>query len=90
MGLTFLSVLVGGDNSREYHPQIESLDEYVLVSQTEPHVEVYQRLPDGKWLLREARELTGSITLESVGITLPMSEIYLRVEFPDATTAVNE
>ena len=70
-----------GAKSNHYR-QIESLQEYVLVSQSEPHVEVFQRCSDGKWLMSEARELSASITIESLGITLPLSEIYLRVEFP--------
>lgn len=62
--------------------QIDSLQEVVLVSQSQPRVEVYQRSTGGQWIYREARDLTASIALESVGITLPLSEIYLRVEFP--------
>ena len=63
--------------------QIDSLQEYVLVSQSQPRVEVYQRSSDGKWSYSNANGLAASITLESVGITLPLSEIYLRVEFPE-------
>ncbi len=76
-----------GTKSNHYR-QIESLQEYVLVSQTDPHVEVFHRQPDGNWLLREARALDESITLHSVGITLPLCEIYLRVEFPGPDTTV--
>ncbi len=65
-----------------HYMQIDSLQEYVLVSQSTPRVEVYRRSADGEWTYREARDLSASITLESVGITLPLSEIYLRVEFP--------
>ena len=75
-----------GAKSNQYR-QIESLQEYVLVSQSEPHVEVFQRCLDGKWLFSEARELLASITTESLGVTLPLSEIYLRVEFPDSVAA---
>ena len=71
-----------------HYRQIDSLQEYVLVSQSEPRVEVFHRQPDGNWLLREARTLDESVTLHSVGITIPMSEIYLRVEFPPPDTSV--
>ena len=70
--------------------QIDSLQEYVLVSQSQPRVEVYQRRSDGKWNYSDASGLDASISLESVGITLPMSEIYLRVEFPDPDAWVAE
>ena len=72
----------------ENYRQLDSMQEFVIVSQTEPLVEVFQRLPDGDWLLREARALEESITLHSIGITLPLSEIYLRVEFPEPDTSV--
>ncbi len=73
----------------ENYRQLDSMQEFVIVSQTEPLVEVFQRLPDGDWLLREARALEESITLHSIGITLPLSEIYLRVEFPGPDTTVD-
>ena len=63
--------------------QIDTLQEYVLVSQSTPRVEVYRRSSDGQWNYSDASGLDASVTLESVGITLPLSEIYLRVEFPD-------
>ena len=46
--------------------KIDSLQEYVLVSQTAPQVEVYQRLPDGDWKLRESADMAASFTLTSV------------------------
>ena len=71
-----------------HYLQIDSLREYVLVSQSQPRVEVYHRRTDGQWNYNEARELSASITLTSVGITLPLSEIYQRVEFPEPDSPV--
>ncbi len=71
-----------GEKMTQYM-QIESLQEYVLVSQSTPRVEVYHRRSDGQWNYSDASSLDASVTLESVGITLPLSEIYLRVEFSD-------
>ena len=76
-----------GTKSNQYR-KIDSLQEYVLVSQLAPQVEVYQRLPDGDWKLRESADMAASFTLTSVGITIPLSEVYQRVEFPDAETSV--
>ena len=73
--------------SKQYR-KIDSLQEYVLISQTAPQVEVYQRLPDGDWKLRESADMAASLTLTSVGITIPLSEVYQRVEFPDLETSV--
>lgn len=70
-----------------HYREVESLQEYVLVSQKEPRIEVYQRLTDGDWSHREILGLTESLTLDSLGISIPLSEIYQRVEFPGASDA---
>lgn len=61
--------------------KIPSLREYVVIAQGRPQVERFARQPDGSWLLREAGELTESITLESVSVVLPLAEIYRQVTF---------
>ena len=45
-------------------------------------VERYSRQPDDQWLLTEARELTEAMVLDSISASLPLSEIYRRVDFP--------
>ncbi len=62
--------------------QIPSLRGYVLVSQEVPHVETFERRPDGSWLMREDRKLDGSVELPGLNLSLPLAEIYDRVEFP--------
>lgn len=64
--------------------QVASLRAYVLVSQETAHVEVYERKPDDTWLLREASGLDGSIPIPGIEVTLPLAEVYDRVEFPPA------
>jgi len=64
--------------------QIASLRAYVLVSQESAHVEVYERRPAGVWQLSEAKGLDAQIEIPSIGIMLPLREIYDRVEFPQA------
>ncbi len=70
-----------GEKAKQYR-SIVSLQEYVLISQKSPLVEVFLRHPDGTWSLSEADTLTGMITLESLGITIPLNQIYAMVEFP--------
>jgi Uma2 family endonuclease len=67
-----------------HYRTIESLVEYVLVSQEEPHVERYARKPDGDWLLHEARRLEDSIDLPSIGCVLQLADVYDQVEFDAA------
>jgi len=61
---------------------IESFREYLLVAQESPHVIQYVRQPDAKWLRTDIIGLESEVRLESVGVSLPLSDIYRMVEFP--------
>ncbi|ALF54755.1 hypothetical protein ACX27_21055 [Nostoc piscinale CENA21] len=54
---------------------IPSFSEYLLVEQDEPFVEKYTKQTQG-WLLSDFQGLESSISLESVGVDLPIAEIY--------------
>jgi Uma2 family endonuclease len=60
--------------------RLESLQEYVLVSQDEYRVEWFVRQPDGRWLLSEAKELTDLVQLSSIRCDLALADLYDRVE----------
>lgn len=60
---------------------IESLKEYVLVSQNEPLIEQYVRNGEGKWTYRAAAGLESSLALPSIECTLSLSAVYDKVEF---------
>jgi Uma2 family endonuclease len=66
---------------------IDSLQEYALVSQFEPHVEVFRRHEAGKWLFSVFKGLETTCTFESIGVTVPLSEIYRKVEFENEPAA---
>ena len=59
---------------------IKSFSEYLLVEQDEPFVERYSKQAQG-WLLSDFNNLEQSIPLESVGVELPITEIYRGVVF---------
>ncbi len=59
---------------------IQSFREYLLVEQDEPFVEHYSKQAQG-WLLSDFNGLENSISLSSVGIELPIAEIYRGVVF---------
>jgi Uma2 family endonuclease len=69
--------------------QIESLREYVLVSQKEILVERFQRNSDNSWTLTESRGIDSQMALTSVGITIPLMEIYDKVDFSQDETEVS-
>lgn len=72
-----------GDKLRRYF-QIPSLQEYVLISQKVPVIEVYARQADGSWSFRYADGPEASIRLQSIDVTLPLAEVFAGVEFPKA------
>jgi Uma2 family endonuclease len=64
--------------------QIESLQEYGLVSQTEPRVEIFRRQLSGDWLLSETVGLDATCHFDSVACQIALSEIYYQVTFDPA------
>lgn len=66
-----------------HYQNLASLREYLLVSQKERVVERYERLDGGGW--RYTRHTGGAVVpLPSVETTLPLDEVYLKVEFEPA------
>ncbi|MGH7811929.1 MAG: Uma2 family endonuclease [Candidatus Binatia bacterium] len=69
-----------GDKFQQYRG-IPSFREYLLVDQESVHVERYSKQSDGTWLLWESNALSDLVRLESVGLTLAVSEIYFKIDF---------
>ncbi len=67
-----------------YYRTIESLSEYLFVSQSEYHVEQYTRQLDGRWLITDIRSLDDIVDLSSIGCKLSLREIYDRVDLSKA------
>jgi Uma2 family endonuclease len=63
--------------------EIPSLQEYVLISQQRPLVEVLARQTDGRWTIGGVYiGMEAVLQLPSVQIEIPLAEIYADVEFP--------
>jgi Uma2 family endonuclease len=61
---------------------IPSLRAYYLVAQVKPQITSFVRRADGSWSVGDNVEgLEGSLRIESLGIELPMSEMYANVKF---------
>lgn len=63
------------------YQSIESFREYLIISQDRPHVIQYILQSKGRWLRIDIEGLDAEVALESVNVTLPLREIYERVEF---------
>ena len=64
-----------------HYRKMASLQEYILVSQTECRVERYLRQDDGTWIYSETTDPAGFLELASLGCRIPLSGIYRKVEF---------
>jgi Uma2 family endonuclease len=62
-----------------YYRTLDSLAEYILISQNEYHVAQHVRRADGRWLLTDYRSREDTISLESVNCSLPLDDVYDRV-----------
>lgn len=60
---------------------LESLREYVLISQENPIVEQFIRKADGAWEHRATIGIRSSVHFESIGVGMELAEIYSRIEF---------
>ena len=65
----------------EHYQRLASLREYILVSQDSARVERFLRNEDGTWNLAIARGIDESIRFSSINVTLPLAEVYVKVEF---------
>lgn len=66
-----------------HYRSLPSFEEYVLVSQNEPHVETFVK-KDGKWFLNEdAFGLEAAVEFVSLGVKIALSEIYRKVSFEE-------
>jgi Uma2 family endonuclease len=61
---------------------ITTLQDYILVSQSELRIEQYTRQENNLWILRDYQSLDEDLTIASIAVSLPMRRVYDRVEFP--------
>jgi Uma2 family endonuclease len=69
-----------GFKSAQYR-MLESLQEYALVSQTEPRLEVFRRQTGGGWLLSEFAGLNAVCRFDSLDRQVALTDIFERVTF---------
>ena len=84
-----LLIEVLSPSTREYdrvkkfgiYKTLPSLREYLLVDSERVHVTHLQRLSNGKWTVDMVNDLADVLTLESIGCTLTLQQIYRRLQF---------
>lgn len=69
-----------GDKFANYR-RLASLREYVLVDQEACHVEHFLRKEGGGWDFSELDDAEGELALPSLGVAIPLAEIYAKLEW---------
>ncbi len=65
-----------------HYRRLESLRGYLMISTRSPRLEHYQRQEAGLWLLNAETDLDKLIALPEIACTLPLEEVYYRIDFP--------
>ncbi len=65
----------------QHYRSIESLQEYVLISQDEARIEKYVRHGDGFWFLSEAVGLDSKIEFAFIESKIALVEVYNKIDF---------
>ncbi len=73
-----------GEKFDLYRP-LKSLQAYVLVDSEAPAVDYFQRQANGTWKLSEYRQLTDQLALPVLNVTIPLADIYARVDWAKPT-----
>lgn len=70
-----------------HYRQLPSVEEYLVLAQDRVSVERYRRQTagdPGSWLLIAVTDPAGTVDFDSLGVAVPVAEIYAGVEFPPA------
>jgi Uma2 family endonuclease len=63
---------------------IETLSDYVLVSQDRALLEHFSRQPDGEWTRAEVSGLSSALILDSINCRISLADVYDRIAFAAA------
>ena len=63
----------------EYYRTLDSLTDYILVSQDRHVIDHFTRTPENTWVLAEVREPDGTLEIPSIGCRVPLAEVYHKV-----------
>jgi Uma2 family endonuclease len=65
-----------------YQTWLPTLSDYLMVTQSQPQIEHYQRQPDGGWHYSLVSGLENSLRIDSIRCTLQLNDVYDRIVFP--------
>lgn len=77
----------GFDKNQKFtlYRSIPQLQEYLLIDQFTYRVELYRKVGEHQWLLTELMGEEAIVELQSVNVTIKLSDLYKRVQFQQST-----
>ena len=66
----------------EFYRTLESLTDYLLISQSKPIIEHFTRQPDNRWLLSTYKGLDTVAPIPAIGCELRLADVYDKVTWP--------
>ncbi len=64
-----------------YYMQIPSLKEYILISSSNLYIQTASKQTDGSWKFDEITDNNASLSIQTIGNTIGVNEIYENVKF---------
>lgn len=61
---------------------LDSFEEYVLISQDVQQAEIHRKAPDGSWVMRTVQGDGAMIRLQSIAVDFPLTALYDGLDVP--------
>ncbi|MEK0082782.1 Uma2 family endonuclease [Benzoatithermus flavus] len=74
-------------NKRWFYVEMPTLRHVLYVAQDRPRVELYSRGENGTWQSRSLSGLEAVVRIDTLGLELPLAEIYDEIPFPSPAEA---
>lgn len=65
----------------EFYQTIETFQDYLLIDQERVRLEYFHKLKDGRWILTIFNNPDVKLTIDSIGVELPITRIYHKVDW---------
>jgi Uma2 family endonuclease len=72
------------DRGRKFaqYQRIASLNDYILIAQDQPRVELFTRQSGNHWDFSFVEGLEATLSIASIDCTLPLAQVYDKIRFP--------
>jgi len=65
----------------DFYRSIPTFEHYILIEQDQIHVEYYQRLADGRWILIVLKDRYDALRMPVIQFEIPLHNLYVKVDW---------